>query len=205
MLAIPMADPLSIARREPLPGDASDEALIDAHLAGDPVAFGRLVRRYDALVYRIVRRYAQTPEDARDLAQRAFLKALEASRRVLPKLVRFKSEPFKAWLLRIAVNLAKNHARDRRRWKLAPIEALDGAAVESADPLHAAERAEARARTRKAVLELPKRQREVFTLRIDGELPFAEIAQALGITENNAKVSFHLAVKRLRAELGEER
>jgi RNA polymerase sigma-70 factor (ECF subfamily) len=48
------------------------------------------------------------------------------------------------------------------------------------------------------VLQLPRGQREVLTLRIDGDLPFAEIAEILGISENNAKVHFHHAVKRLK-------
>jgi RNA polymerase sigma-70 factor (ECF subfamily) len=51
------------------------------------------------------------------------------------------------------------------------------------------------------VSALPKRQREVFTLRIDAGLPFAEIADALGISEGNAKSHFHYAVKRLRDEV----
>ncbi|MGZ6070466.1 MAG: RNA polymerase sigma factor, partial [Myxococcaceae bacterium] len=48
------------------------------------------------------------------------------------------------------------------------------------------------------------RQREVFALRVDGELPFAEVARVLDITENNAKVHFHHAVRRLRERLGGE-
>jgi RNA polymerase sigma-70 factor (ECF subfamily) len=69
----------------------------------------------------------------------------------------------------------------------------------------ALERAERAAAVRAAVLALPCRQREVLTLRIDAELPFAEVANALGITENAAKVSFHLAVKRLRDLVAEEK
>jgi len=68
----------------------------------------------------------------------------------------------------------------------------------------AMERAQATARVRAAVLRLPRRQREVLTLRLDAELPFAEIGETLGITGNAAKVSFHLAARRLRAELGQE-
>jgi RNA polymerase sigma-70 factor (ECF subfamily) len=56
------------------------------------------------------------------------------------------------------------------------------------------------------VLALPRRQREVLSLRVDGGLPFRDIAETLGITENNAKVQFHHAVKRLKAQVvgGEE-
>src|SRR5207237_1005501 len=49
-----------------------------------------------------------------------------------------------------------------------------------------------------AVARLPRRQREVLLLRIDGDLPFAEIAQTLRITEVNAKVNFHHAVQKLK-------
>ena len=47
------------------------------------------------------------------------------------------------------------------------------------------------------MLLLPRRQREVLTLRIDAGLPFAEVARTLGIQEGNARVHFHHAVRRL--------
>src|SRR6185436_17042213 len=49
---------------------------------------------------------------------------------------------------------------------------------------------------RDVVARLPRRQREVLLMRIDGDLPFAEIASALEITETNAKVNFHHAVQK---------
>jgi RNA polymerase sigma-70 factor (ECF subfamily) len=54
------------------------------------------------------------------------------------------------------------------------------------------------------VLTLPRREREVFTLRTDTGLPFAEVGELLGITENNAKVTFHHAVKRLQAAMAQQ-
>jgi RNA polymerase sigma-70 factor (ECF subfamily) len=66
------------------------------------------------------------------------------------------------------------------------------------------ERGERERQVRAAVLALPRRQREVLTLRIDGGLSFKDIAQTLRITENNAKVQFHLAVKRLKADVAGE-
>jgi RNA polymerase sigma-70 factor (ECF subfamily) len=63
------------------------------------------------------------------------------------------------------------------------------------------ERAERLRLVRVAIARLPRRQREVLLLRIDGDLPFAEIAGALGITEVNAKVNFHHAVQRLKSLL----
>jgi RNA polymerase sigma-70 factor, ECF subfamily len=174
-----------------------DEGLLAAFLVGDDDALGELFRRHESLVLAIVRRYARDPEDARDLVQRTFLRALEASRRTLrrgPAAV-----PFRRWVVRIAVNLAKNHLRDLARRPRTTLDALDthvAHAPEATAELERSDRAEA---VRRAVLLLPRRQREVLTLRVDAELPFAEIAAALGITENAAKVSFHHATRRLRA------
>jgi RNA polymerase sigma-70 factor, ECF subfamily len=191
------ARPAAGAERSP------DHEAIVAFLAGDDEAFGELVRRHERLVLALVRRYARSPEDARDLVQRTFLRAFEAARRTLRR-GHGGVLPFRRWVIRIAVNLSKNHLRDERRWTRAPLAALGPAEATAPDAPDALERAEQAARVRAAVLRLPRRQREVLTLRIDGELPFAEIADALGITENAAKVTFHHATKRLRALVGEE-
>jgi RNA polymerase sigma-70 factor (ECF subfamily) len=101
------------------------------------------------------------------------------------------------------VNVGKNHARDGRRWRLEPVDSMDLPA-ESTGVMERLE-AEQRKRMVRAALEgLSRRQREVFALRVDGELPFAEVARVLDITENNAKVHFHHAVRRLRERLGGE-
>lgn len=169
-----------------------------AFSSGDPVAFGQLISRHQDTVLRVVRRYARSIEDARDLTQRAFLQAFEAAERLSPA---DEEAPFKAWVLRIAVNLGKNHARDAGRWVMTSVAALDAERPSLATPQEALERAEEAALTRAAVLALPTRQREVFTLRIDAGLPFAEVAETLGITEGNAKAHFHHAVKRLKEEV----
>ncbi|WXH26855.1 RNA polymerase sigma-H factor [Myxococcus stipitatus] len=184
---------------------APDEDLCRAFLDGEEAAFEVLVTRHRALVFSLVRRYATRPEDAADLTQAAFLRALEASRRVFARWSPRGPTPFRAWLVRIALNLAKNHARNGRRWRPVLVEAPDDAAAE--DPGESAqeglERAERARRVREGVLLLPRRQREVLTLRVDGGLAFKDIAETLGITENNAKVQFHLAVKRLKARVAE--
>jgi RNA polymerase sigma-70 factor (ECF subfamily) len=181
-------------------GEPTEEDLLRAFSAGDSSAFGILIKRHQETVFRVVRRYARSPEDARDLTQRAFLQAFEAAERALPKL-EGDTVPFKAWVLRIAVNLGKNHVRDTARWATAPVALVDRQPATAVPPQEALEKAEEAALTRRAVLELPNRQREVFTLRIDAGLPFAEVAATLGITEGNAKAHFHHALKRLKEEV----
>jgi RNA polymerase sigma-70 factor (ECF subfamily) len=179
---------------------ADDDELVRDFLEGDEDAFSELWRRHHPVVHLVVRRYARTPEDARDLVQRAFLRVLTAVRRAS----RRSPVPFRPWLLRIAVNLGKNHARDERRWR----REGDDAVAERADPAPRADELLERRRreeaVRAAVLELPRRQREVLTLRVDAGLSFAEVSATLGITETNARVHYHHAARRL-ARIVQER
>ena len=185
-------------RRDEGDARAIDDALLAAFLVGDDEAFGALMRRHERLVLSLVRRYARTPEDARDLAQRTFLRAFEAARRALGREAQ-GGIPFRRWLVRIAVNLGKNHLRDETRYTRTSLEVLAPHEEPAVQPAAVdLERAQQAARVRRAVLQLTRRQREVLTLRVDGELPFAEIAASLGITENAARVSFHHATRRLR-------
>jgi RNA polymerase sigma-70 factor (ECF subfamily) len=172
-------------------GDLGDAELLDAFRAGDAKAFEALVRRYQRPVLAIARRFARDEDDAEDLAQRAFINASE-------RAGGWRGGSFKSWLFRIVVNLAKNHLRDVSRFDRSA-EAQERES-EAAGP--GAEegmvRAQQQTALRAAVAKLPRRQREVLLLRIDGDLPFAGIAQALGITEVNAKVNFHHAVQKLK-------
>lgn len=191
-----------------IPGGAatepSEQALLRALLAGDASAFAELVRRHRETVYRLLRRYAST-EDARDLTQKALLQAFEAVQRTGAKLERSdEAVPFKAWLVRIAVNLGKNHVRDTGRWPWVTVEVVDRERHDDARADDTLLRRQQEALTRRAVTTLPPRQREVFTLRIDGGLPFADIAEALEISEGNAKAHFHHAVKRLKEEVAKQ-
>lgn len=185
-------------------GAPTDEALVRAHLEGDVAAFGTLVERHQRLVLALVRRYARSPEEAADLVQQSFLRAFAAAQRVFPRMRLGEEGAFRAWLLRVSVNVAKNHARDGRRWRLESVETAGLPAVEGLGVMERLEVEQRRRRVRAALGGLTRRQREVFALRVDGELPFAEVARVLGITENNAKVHFHHAVRRLREQLGGE-
>ena len=179
---------------------AEDDRLLRRFLAGEQQAFEALILRHRDVVHSLARRYARNSADAADLTQGSFLRAFKSVRRAFnprsPGLL-----PFRSWLLRIAVNLAKNHVRDRKRRPQVALEMVSELPMGSATALQTLERRENERRVREAVVILPRREREVFTLRLDGGLPFAEIGEILGITENNAKVSFHHAFKRLKKAL----
>lgn len=184
--------PLRLVREGEDPQGPDDSELLLAHLSGDPRAFGELVRRYQKPIYRLALRYARDHDEAEELAQRTFLKAFTHADKLKPGL------PFRPFLFRVAANLCKNHIRDRA--KLIFGMELDVASPEG-EPIEDRQR---RARVRALLAKLPLRQRQVVSLRIDGDLPFAEVAAALDITENNAKVCYHHAVQRLKQWVAEE-
>lgn len=182
---------------------ASDDELLEAFLDGREAAFGQLVRRHQAAARALARRWVADPDDLLDLVQRAFLRALQSWRRARAMRV-LPVPPFRPLLLRTTLNLARNQARDAARWRRAPLDGIDGSAAVSPVGTARLEREERSRALRREVERLPRRQREVLLLRIDGELPFAEVAAALGITENSAKVSFHHAARRLAERMREE-
>ena len=174
--------------------EASDEDLLARVRGGERNAFGELVRRHERSIYLLALRYLGVPEDARDVTQRAFVQAYR-------QLERFRGQAsFRTWIYRIASNLALDTLRARGREARLAAELLEPAPVDG-DKL--GEREE-RVRLRQAVAELPPKQRLVVELRIFDELPFREVAEIVGSSEDSAKVNFHHALKRLRALLGDE-
>ena len=172
-----------------------DAELLEEFRRGDVKAFETLVRRYQRPVLAIARRFARDADDAEDLAQRAFINASE-------RAGGWRGGSFKSWLFRIVVNLCKNHVRDMARFDRSEEAHEREAPPSDADAHERIERAEKQRLLREAIARLPRRQREVLLLRVDGDLPFADIAATLGITEVNAKVNFHHAVQKLKAWLG---
>jgi RNA polymerase sigma-70 factor, ECF subfamily len=169
---------------------SEDEDLVERFRGGDRGAFDELVRRYQRPIFYLARRYVRDDDEAKDLAQRAFVKAFQGIDRLRGP------GAFKTWLYRIVSNLALNHIRDRAR-VAREAEARAEAAV---DPIGTARMTgvEDQRELRAAIEELPPKQRLVLELRVFDELSFKEVAVAAGCSENAAKVNFHHAVKRLR-------
>ncbi|MCC6156650.1 MAG: RNA polymerase sigma factor [Deltaproteobacteria bacterium] len=173
----------------------ADRELVRAFVAGEVAAFEEIMKRHRRMVYFAALRVAGTHHDADEAAQKTFIA-------VYRNLSRFEqASALKTWIFRIALNTAKNQVRDRSRREGDELgdRHADGAAG-APERMEAEER---RQQVRQAVAALPPRQREVVELRVDHELPYAEIAEVLGCSVNTAKVNFHHAVKALRRKLAE--
>jgi RNA polymerase sigma-70 factor (ECF subfamily) len=175
------------------PGDGE---LIDAVLAGERAPFAVLVERHGPVLLGWIARRARDPAEAADVYQEAWLRAFRGLQRLE------RPERLRAWLLGIAF-----HALDKQRRALArrpaePLGAREPPAEADPAPLEGREFAAA---VRAALARLPPRQREVFELRALVGLDHAAIGARLGIREDNSRANYHQALRKLRAELEDQR
>jgi RNA polymerase sigma-70 factor (ECF subfamily) len=185
--------PQSTARMTPA-DEPSDAELVERARRGSRAAFETLVRRHQKPLYFLCLRYVRDHDNAADLAQRTLIRALDKMDELRDARI------FRSWLFRIGANLALNHLRDHARFvdEEAP-PAEETVVPEAESQMVAAEDAEA---LRRAVAQLPTKQRMTLELRVYEEMAFKDIAVALETSEGAAKVNFHYAVRRLRDLLG---
>lgn len=189
----------------------TDEILMGAYQAGDLAAFQELVARHERPLWTFLRRFVGDAATAEDLLQEVFLRVVRAAGE-------WKSEAkFSTWLYTIARNLCTDQARravHRRAQSLdapvAPASADDSGpmlvekiagGVGRGQPESAAMDRQLRAEIDRAVDALPDEQREVFLMREVMDMPFAEIARAVGATEPTVKSRMRYALEKLRVAL----
>ena len=171
-----------------------DRELVERFRAGERSAFDLIVRRHQRGMWRLARRYVKHDADAADVTQQAFVKAFHA-------LVSFRgAATVRSWLYRIAINCALSWLRDHRREQ--PQVIAEDALVAAGSATAMMISGEDSARLRRAVAQLPPKQKLVLELRVFDDLSFREVAELADCNENTAKVNFHYAVKRLRELLG---
>ena len=105
------------------------------------------------------------------------------------------------WLYRIAVNLCLNRIRRRKVRTFFGLEQVAASLIVPAAD-EPAELNELNKRLRKAISELPEKQRAVFILRHFRELPHAEIAKIMDRDVGTIKANYFQAIRKLRAKLG---
>jgi RNA polymerase sigma-70 factor (ECF subfamily) len=173
---------------------ADDRTLVEAFLAGRAEAFDVIVVRHQRHVYQLCYRFVQDPEDAADLAQDVFVRAFKGLRR-------FKGESaLGTWLYRVGVNVCLNRLASKRPASdpIDDVQAVDDRAEDSFERVARSERA---ATLRKAIRNLPPRQRATVVLRIYQDLSHEEIAKILGSSVGAVKANFFHALGNLRRAL----
>ena len=178
----------------------ADGELVDRARRGDVAAYEQLVERYQQPLFRAAYLITRSAADAQEAAQDAFVKAHAA-------LGGFRSgAPLRPWLMRIAINEARNRRRAAGRREALAVRAAAERPSEGADPspeaaLLAAER---RRELLRALERLREDDRLVIGCRFFFDLSERETAEALGWRLGTVKSRQSRALTRLRAELGEE-
>ena len=166
--------------------------------------FEGVVRLYWLKVFRFALASVRDRYAAETLTQDCFFRAYKARER-------FRGESSVAtWLMQIAVNLVRDHARDRRLqfWKRARKTAVDmdeagrWMADRGASPELSASVKEQVQAVWDAAGSLSERQRTVFLLRFVEDLDLLEIAAATGMKEGTVKIHLFRALQAVRERLG---
>jgi RNA polymerase sigma-70 factor (ECF subfamily) len=173
--------------------------------------FDELVRLHQKRIYRVVFSLVRDGDAADTLTQECFLRAYQSR-------AQFRGEcRVDTWLVRIAVNLARDHLRNRRRafWSLLlrrdPREEGETGVPDCADPTPSPERVllgrEQAAFVWDAAAALPVQQRTVFLLRFAEEMTLEEISHATQLEMGTVKSHLHRALGAIRKRIrtGEEK
>ena len=166
--------------------------------------FDAIVRRHQRRLHRFLLMLLRDAEEADNLTQECFLRAYQ-------NLGSFRGESsLESWLLRIATNLARDHARSRRVsfWKR--LLGLDGEQSNGGAELLPSGQASpervllARENVRavwEVTSQLSQQQRAVFLLRFVEEMELHEIASAMGLQVGSVKTHLFRAVQTVRSKL----
>ncbi len=184
---------------EPTPAP-TEEDLAALAREGDSGAFEKIVVRYRRGLFALfLRSTAGNQEESRDLCQDTFLRVWRGLKTYDPK------RPLRPWIYRIAVNVARSHARGRAaRPILTGGDSIAAAAPKSHRPDVELEAKDARARVRQGVAALPDWQREVLLLRAIENLSYKEIGSALDLPIGTVMSRLARARAELRKMLGRD-
>lgn len=168
--------------------------------------FEEVVRRHQRRVYRVIFLLVKDADAADSLTQECFLRAFQ-------KRAGFRGEcKLETWLLRIAVNLARDHVKNRRSSFWRRLIGLEDVAEQAAEVFPSREPSAERVLLAReqlnavwaATAALPEQQREIFLLRYAEEMPLAEIGGILGVKTGTVKAQLFRATSRIREKVKEE-
>ena len=176
-----------------------DAELVERAQRGDTDAYGSLVRRHQELAIRVGHLITRQVPEAEDAAQEAFVKAYYGLSRLRP------GSSFRAWLLRIVANEARNRrkAAQRRATLLMRASGSGAGGSGSPSPEAAALANEQRTVLLTALNRLREDDRLVLAYRFFFDLSEAEMADALGCARGTVKSRLSRALGRLRQSLAD--
>jgi RNA polymerase sigma-70 factor (ECF subfamily) len=183
----------------------TEKEIISLILKGDRNKFRILVEKYQQMIFRTCMGFLHNKEDAEDLTQEIFIKAFQS-------LQGFKgASSFSTWIYRIAVNASLNRVRKSSgKMILDRLDTLFGTGKEKEisyknydeeNPESILVMQEYNEWVRKALDNLPEKQRTAIVLSKYDDLPQKEIAEIMNTTEGAIEALIQRAKKNLKLRL----
>lgn len=175
---------------------ATDTELIARWQSGDERAAAFLVERHATSLARFAASLG-VRDEVEELVQDTFVRAFQS-------LDTFRADSqLRTWLFTICKRLLLDRRRaERRRKDIAEVDERDAATeYDALDVIVGDELAE---RLRTAVSGLTALQREVFTLRVNEGMAYAEIATVVGSTEGACRVHYHNALRAIKEQVQDD-
>lgn len=160
---------------------------------GDMVAFNEMVNRYKDRLMNVIGRMLSSAEEAEDIVQETFVRVYQHR-----QSFNFK-HCFSTWIYTIALNLARNELRKRKKFKFYEISEMQGNETEFAVEMKIPSRLPEEIKA--AMEELPEKYRTAFLLRDIQEMPYEEVAKILSVPLGTVKSRVNRARMILRDKL----
>ena len=186
--------------------DKTDIECINSYLGGDANALEPLVEKYKRPLYSFILKMTEGREDAEEIFQETWFRALK-------NIHKFKHKNFLNWLFRIAHNLVIDRAR-RNSKNISMQSSVTGSdgdctledhlAAPGITPAEEAGGNSLGMRIEEAVQTLSAEQKEVFLLRMYGNVSFKEIAKIQRCSINTCLARMQYALTKLRSMLKDE-
>lgn len=189
--------------------NTEDDELLEYCRKGKREAFGAIVRKYQDRIFNTILRICGNHDDAEELTQETFVKALE-------NLNSFRqASQLYTWLFRIAVNLTITRRRRSARMHFSRLDAerIDGqqtyrlgeiiANQRQKNPHDDAVNADINRRVEEALMKIDEQFRAVVALRDIEQMDYREISQILNIPIGTVKSRLYRARNLLKNELSD--
>ena len=157
--------------------------------------FKMLVIKYQQRLYWQIRRLVLVHEDADDILQNVFIK-------VWKNLGKFQQQSqLYTWLYRIAGNESLTFLSQKKKKTTSSLDNENQDLIErlTADPYYEGDAIQKKLQL--AIDTLPDKQKQVFLMRYNDELPYEEMSKILGTSVGALKASYHFAVKKIESFL----
>ena len=154
----------------------------------------KIYRTYFMKVYSYILSTVKNHDIAEEITQNTFLKAMTAKKQFLGNSSEY------TWLCAIAKNQCIDYFREEEKKEALPEDDSLSTSDNVLDDIMAKETS---LNIHRILHEMEEPYKEVFELRVFGELSFAEIAQIFEKTENWARVTYHRARLKLKERLNE--